>query len=90
MPIFSDVHKRMSSRYSPISGTVVEVNTPLDRQADPINQDPLGRGWLFVVQMSHPEELRGLLDERRYAEFLSQEEPQVPQEPGPRPGLEPR
>lgn len=84
-----DSLKSASEVYTPVSGTVVEVNTHLERQADPVNRDPLGRGWLFVVQMSHPEELRGLLDERRYAEFLRQEQsPEAGRETGPGPDPE--
>jgi glycine cleavage system H protein len=35
---------------SPVSGTVVEVNERLELEAEIINQDPYGEGWLVVIE----------------------------------------
>jgi glycine cleavage system H protein len=34
----------------PISGTIVEVNDKLELEAEVINQDPYGEGWLAVIE----------------------------------------
>jgi glycine cleavage system H protein len=61
--------KAVSDVYSPVSGTVTEVNTALDGNEATINSDPHGAGWLFAVKMSNPSELEGLMDAERYAAF---------------------
>jgi len=35
---------------SPVSGRVVEVNERLELEAELINQDPYGEGWLAVIE----------------------------------------
>jgi len=37
---------------APVSGTVIEVNDKLQFQAEIINQDPYGAGWLAVIAPS--------------------------------------
>ncbi len=34
----------------PVSGTIVEVNEKLELEAEIINQDPYGKGWLAVIE----------------------------------------
>lgn len=38
------------SLFSPIGGTVVEINPDLDRSPEIINQEPYGKGWLAVIE----------------------------------------
>jgi glycine cleavage system H protein len=40
------------SIFSPLRGTVVEVNSRLEYEAELINQDPYGQGWLAVIESS--------------------------------------
>jgi len=35
---------------SPVSGTVIKVNEKLELEAEIINQDPYGEGWLVVIE----------------------------------------
>jgi glycine cleavage system H protein len=37
---------------SPVTGTVAEVNAELQDAPEWINQDPYGKGWLVVVQLT--------------------------------------
>jgi glycine cleavage system H protein len=69
-----DSLKSASEIYAPVSGTVVEVNSLLEKEgrAAAINRDPLGQGWLFVLRMGEPGELQGLLDAEQYRLFLQQ------------------
>lgn len=61
--------KAASDAYAPVTGEVIEANGALEDSPDLVNTDPYGDGWLFMVQMSKPEELEGLLTPEAYAEL---------------------
>lgn len=44
--------KSVSELFSPVSGTVVEVNQDAVDDPSLVNQDPFGRGWLLKVDVS--------------------------------------
>ena len=56
----------MSEIYSPVTGTVVEVNEALDDAPEQVNADPYGAGWIFVVELADPTEVDALLDAAAY------------------------
>jgi glycine cleavage system H protein len=59
------------SVFSPIGGTVTEVNSRLEREAELINQDPYGQGWLAVIDLGDGERVSaGLLDAAAYLEVV--------------------
>jgi glycine cleavage system H protein len=58
---------------SPVSGTVVKVNESLLDNPEIVNKDPYGDGWLIVLEMSSPDELKGLLSAQAYVEMLKKE-----------------
>ena len=66
--------KAASDVYSPVSGTVVEVNEALADKPETINEDAYGEGWLFVVEMSEPEQVTELLGPDDYAELLENDD----------------
>lgn len=66
--------KAASDVYSPVSGTVVEVNDALTDKPETINEDAYGEGWLYVVELSEPEQLNELLGPDDYAEMLENED----------------
>ena len=66
--------KAASDVYSPVSGTVVEVNSALADKPETINEDAYGDGWLFVVEADEPEQLNDLLDPDAYAELLEEDD----------------
>jgi len=56
---------------SPLTGVIKEVNEEVKNSPELINEDPYGRGWLVVIEPSRlDEELKGLMDAGRYAEWL--------------------
>ena len=59
--------KAASDVYAPVSGKVVEVNEALADKPETINEDAFGDGWLFVVEMSEPEQANELLGADDYA-----------------------
>jgi glycine cleavage system H protein len=65
--------KSSSEVYAPVSGTVVEVNSTLRSEANAslVNRDPLGDGWLVLIEMSDAGELDSLLREEEYAEYTT-------------------
>jgi glycine cleavage system H protein len=66
--------KAASDVYSPITGTVVEVNSALSDKPETINEDAYGDGWLLVVEAEEPDQLNELLDPDAYAELLEEED----------------
>jgi len=58
--------KSVSDVFSPLSGTIVEVNAALDATPELLNQQPYGDGWIFIVEMSAPSELDALMDAAAY------------------------
>jgi glycine cleavage system H protein len=52
---------------SPVSGVVVEVNPDMELAPEVINQDPYGKGWLAVIEVSDWEgDQKRLLDPTAY------------------------
>ena len=64
--------KAASDVYSPISGTVAEVNAALAESPELVNTDPYGEGWLFRLTPASPAELDDLLDAEAYARVLAE------------------
>jgi glycine cleavage system H protein len=57
--------KAASDLFSPVTGSVVEVNAKLEKSPDLVNSDPYGEGWLIKVKVEGTPE--GLLSEAEYA-----------------------
>ena len=51
---------------SPVSGTVVEVNTVLADDPALVNRDPSGAGWFFRMRIDDAAELEARMDEETY------------------------
>ncbi len=66
--------KAVADVFSPVSGTIVEVNESLEDAPETVNQDPHGDGWLFKVEMSDSSELDDMMDAAAYEKFLEEEE----------------
>lgn len=64
--------KAASDIYSPVSGSVVEVNNALEEEPSKINDDPYGEGWLFKIRVAEAdmEIVEGLLTADDYEEHL--------------------
>jgi glycine cleavage system H protein len=62
--------KAASDVFSPASGEVVAVNSEVEATPGLVNEDALGRGWLFRIKLADPKELDALMDETAYADYL--------------------
>jgi len=58
--------KAASDIYAPVKGTVVEGNTALEADPGLINREPYGQGWIFVLKIDNPEDLKQLKDAATY------------------------
>lgn len=59
--------KATVSLIAPVSGTVVEANPDLELSPELINQEPYGKGWLAVLEVTNWETDRAkLLDPQAY------------------------
>ena len=64
--------KSASEIYAPVSGEVVEVNAALGSDPAQVNQDPLGKGWIYKVKVSNDAELKTLKDEAAYNSYIQE------------------
>ena len=64
--------KSVSEIFSPVTGTIIEVNSALDDAPEQVNADPYGAGWIFVVEMADPAELDSLLDAAAYRTLVEE------------------
>jgi glycine cleavage system H protein len=62
--------KAASDVFAPVSGEVIAVNSEAEATPGLINEDALGRGWLFRIQLTNAGELDRLMDEAAYAAYL--------------------
>ena len=67
--------KAASPIYAPVSGQVERLNPLLEKTPELINQKPY-EAFLFVVRMSDPAELAGLLEAAAYESHVEQEKAQ--------------
>lgn len=64
--------KAVSDLYSPISGSVVEINSELEKNPELVNKDPYHAGWMIKVKLSDAAELGSLLDAAAYKALVGQ------------------
>jgi glycine cleavage system H protein len=64
--------KAVSDLYSPVSGTVTEVNESLTSDPEKINKEP-HTAWILKVELSSPGEIDKLLDASAYEAFIKEE-----------------
>jgi glycine cleavage system H protein len=62
--------KAASDIYAPIKGTVVEVNKNLQDNPALVNTSPFGDGWIFVLKMASPGDLKQLKEAAAYRAII--------------------
>ncbi|MEI7852056.1 MAG: glycine cleavage system protein GcvH [Kiritimatiellales bacterium] len=63
--------KAASDIYSPVAGTIVEVNVNLEDSPDMINASPYDAGWLFKIELRKEEDVDNLMSAEEYAEICN-------------------
>jgi glycine cleavage system H protein len=64
--------KAASDIYSPLSGTVTEVNAELSSNPALLNTDPFGQGWIYKMKSSDSAEINALLTPEAYSAQIGQ------------------
>ena len=62
--------KAASDIYAPVKGTVVEANKALEADPGLINREPYGQGWIFVLKVENPDDLKNLKDPAAYKKHI--------------------
>ncbi len=57
--------KSVSEIYAPLTGTVVTINSELDKAPELINSDPYTSGWIAEIEVTGP--IAGLMSAAEYA-----------------------
>ena len=63
--------KSVSDIYSPVNGTVTEVNGELAAAPQRLNDDPYGEGWICVIEPTDADNLSLLLDAEAYRRLIA-------------------
>ena len=64
--------KAASDLYSPVSGTVIEVNEELEDAPELLNEDAFAN-WIMKVEMNDPSQLEALMDAAAYEAMCANE-----------------
>ncbi|MDQ4141360.1 MAG: glycine cleavage system protein GcvH [Bacteroidota bacterium] len=62
--------KTVSDLFSPLTGTVLEINPKLDSNPETVNSDPYGDGWMIKLSIDNASEIEELLTAEAYAELV--------------------
>jgi glycine cleavage system H protein len=66
--------KAVSDIYSPVSGKIVKVNTPLTDSPEYLSDEPYDDGWMVQIEVDDPAELADLMDAAAYEAFLREQD----------------
>jgi glycine cleavage system H protein len=64
--------KAVSEMFSPLSGTIKEINKDLEKDSTVINKDPYGSGWIIRIEKFDTAEVSALLDAASYRKLLEE------------------
>ncbi len=62
--------KTVEELYTPIAGEVLEINDTLEDDAEQVNSDPYGDGWMIKVRLSDAGDLDTMLSPEDYEELI--------------------
>jgi glycine cleavage system H protein len=63
--------KTTSTIYTPVSGTVSQINTALKDYPEVVKSDPYGKGWIAVIELADSGEVEQLMTASQYEAFLA-------------------
>lgn len=56
---------------APVSGTITEVNEAIAEDPAIVNQDPTGEGWFVKIRLRDADEIRDLMSEVDYQDYVA-------------------
>ncbi|MBD2297835.1 glycine cleavage system protein GcvH [Nostoc sp. FACHB-87] len=66
--------KAVGEVFSPVTGTVVEINPVVADDPELLNDDPYGEGWLLKIRVDDPSELDDALTASQYSALVEGQE----------------
>lgn len=63
--------KTVTDVYMPIAGEILEFNSKLEEEAELINKDPYGEGWIVKIKITNQADLEELITAEAYKELIS-------------------
>ena len=64
--------KTVSALFSPMAGTIIELNTELETRPEAVNEDPYGDGWMIKIEVADVAEFNALLTSDAYKDFVGE------------------
>lgn len=73
--IFGQVEavKTVSDLFSPMAGSIVEVNEELEAHPEYVNEDSYGNGWMIKIQINDAGAYENLLTAKAYQDLIGEE-----------------
>lgn len=62
--------KTVSDLFLPVAGTLLEVNSLLEKQPELVNTDPYGDGWMVKMTVSNVADVEALMNSDAYAALV--------------------
>ncbi len=63
--------KTVSDLFSPVSGTIAEINPGLESAPEAVNSDPYGNGWMVKITMADGADTSSLLTADAYKSLVA-------------------
>ena len=64
--------KTVEDLIAPLSGEILEANETLEEDAEQINKDPYGAGWMIKIRIEDEEQLEELLSPSEYSDVINE------------------
>lgn len=62
--------KTVSDLFSPVTGTVIEINQKISDSPELVNSDPYGEGWIIKIKVADISEKNALLSYDDYKKLI--------------------
>ena len=62
--------KTVADIFSPISGSIIELNQELESNPELINESPYEKGWILKIKMNNPKDFDDLLSNVDYEKLI--------------------
>lgn len=62
--------KTVADLFMPVTGTVLEFNSDIDKNPEFINSDPYQKGWVVKIKINTTSEVGELLDAEAYKKLI--------------------
>ncbi len=62
--------KTVSDLFLPVAGTILEVNSLLEKQPELVNTDPYGDGWMIKMTVNSPADVEALMSSEAYTALV--------------------